>query len=940
MREGKLGEYEIFFKSIKNPFKILIFTETWLTTCNIELCKFYGYSAVHLTRPSDQHIDFKERGGGISIFVHDTIQYKHRSDLDVILPYMECCFIEINFNNKRYMIAGIYRIPNTDPTLFIDKLNDIVEPLRNDTEVILLGDFNINLLNDDVFKNQFELSLQSNYLIPTILAPTRVATKTLEDGRQVTTRTLIDNILIKPDTLHLSGLIESCISDHYPIYISLPEIKTDPENVKIIEYRLIRESTKRKFKQALIRANIDVNQYNDAKESFSSFNETFNRLYNQYFPILKKKVTLKDETKPWINDVLINQMKIRDRLYKLAAKNRINIKIYKDFRNLLTARIKKAKAQYFEDEFTRNSHSIKRTWATINSVIRKNKLNTKIDLIDENGTKFQDSDVSSKFVDYFTNIATNLTNQLPSSPTNPLQFLRNRSMNSFVFLPSDSPEVENIINDLKNNGTGLKKISNSVLQDNKSTISPILSDIINKCINQGYFPLELKTGCITPIHKGGDKTDVKNYRPVCSLSSLSKIIEKVVHNRMMSYIDKYGILSSKQFGFRKKMGTETALANYIDYIISGLREGNYTVSIFMDLSKAFDVLNHDILKSKLEHYGFRHNFLEFLMNFVKNRQYFVSANGHTSNKRDVNIGVPQGSTLGPLLFLLYINDMINCSDILQFSLFADDSTASHSDKDLNTTLSTIKAEFTKVLDWLLSNKLIINLQKTHIMLFTNRQRPESISLNIDNNVITEISETKFLGVMVDNQLNWKAHIKHISKKVSKSIAILRLLRNVFPKNILKSLYLTLTYPYFNYCNLIWGTADITNLNPLIILQKKCIRIINRAGYLDHTEPLFKSSQLLKLGEIHNLSCAKFIFNCYNNYNYSNFRARLILGSEIHQYNTRNSSNLRPPFERLDSGLKSFFIKGIDLWNKLPDDIKSSNSIIYFKNKIKKWLLDL
>ena len=387
------------------------------------------------------------------------------------------------------------------------------------------------------------------------------------------------------------------------------------------------------------------------------------------------------------------------------------------------------------------------------------------------------------------------------------------------------------------------------------------------------------------------------------------------------------------------MGTETALANYVDYILSGLRGKEYTVSIFMDLSKAFDVLNHNILKSKLEHYGFRNNFLNFLMSFIENRQYFVSANGYTSDKRTVNIGVPQGSTLGPLLFLLYINDMINCSDILQFSLFADDSTASHSGPDLNTTLNVIKTELTKVLEWLLANKLIINLQKTHLMLFTNKQRPESISIHIDNNVITEISETKFLGVIVDNQLNWKAHIKHISNKISKSIAILRILRDIFPKHILKTIYLTLTYPYFNYCNLIWGTAYPSNLNSLVILQKKCIRIINKTGYLDHTDPLFKSSKLLKLEQIHTLSCAKFIYNCYRSITYANFRSRLIQNSEIHSYNTRISSNLRTPFERLDSGRDSFLVKGIDIWNKLPDYIKKANSMIYFKGKLKQWLIE-
>ena len=407
----------------------------------------------------------------------------------------------------------------------------------------------------------------------------------------------------------------------------------------------------------------------------------------------------------------------------------------------------------------------------------------------------------------------------------------------------------------------------------------------------------------------------------------------------MKFIDKHDILSPKQFGFRKNMGTETALAHYIDYLLSGLKHEKYTVSIFMDLSKAFDVLNHNILKTKLEHYGFRSNFLNFIMNFIQNREYFVSANGHISHTKTVNIGVPQGSTLGPLLFLLYINDMINCSNILKFSLFADDSTASHSDSDLNTTLNTIKEEFTKVLEWLSTNKLIINLQKTHLMLFTNKARPASISLNINDNLITEQTETKFLGVMVDNQLNWKAHIKHISNKISKSVAILRLLRYIFPKDILKTLYLTLTYPYFNYCNLIWGTACPTNLKPLILLQKKCIRNICRAGYLDHTDPLFESTKLMKLEQIHILNCAKFIFNCYKKDIYTQFKARLILNSQIHQYNIRISSNLRTPFERLDSGINSFFIKGINIWNKLPHNIKLANSILYFKTNVKKLVIN-
>ena len=203
------------------------------------------------------------------------------------------------------------------------------------------------------------------------------------------------------------------------------------------------------------------------------------------------------------------------------------------------------------------------------------------------------------------------------------------------------------------------------------------------------------------------------------------------------------------------MGTDTALVNYIDSILKGLDDELYTISIFMDLSKAFDVLNHNILKCKLEHYGFRNNFLQFLMSFIEDREYFVSANGHISQAKTVNIGVAQGSTLGPLFFLLYINDMINSAELF-FSLFADDSTATCSDSTLKDTLEKLTKEFAKVIEWLKANKLIINLQKTHIMVFTNKEKPNSSSLNIDGNIIQERTETKFLGVILDNQLNWHA----------------------------------------------------------------------------------------------------------------------------------------------------------------------------------------
>ena len=216
--------------------------------------------------------------------------------------------------------------------------------------------------------------------------------------------------------------------------------------------------------------------------------------------------------------------------------------------------------------------------------------------------------------------------------------------------------------------------------------------------------------------------------------------------------------------------------------------------------------------------------MEFLLNFIKDRKYFVNVNGKNSETKLVNIGVPQGSTLGPLLFLLYINDMRCCSTELEFTQFADDSTITYSSENLPEAIKTTETEFKKVLDWLAANKLIINLEKTHLMLFTNKAHQGNVSINANGQTIKEITEIKFLGVMLDNKLSWKAHIKYISSKISKSVSILKMLKFFFPSRILKSLYYSFVYPYFSYCNIIWGGAANTHLESLVLLQKSALEL--------------------------------------------------------------------------------------------------------------------
>ena len=325
------------------------------------------------------------------------------------------------------------------------------------------------------------------------------------------------------------------------------------------------------------------------------------------------------------------------------------------------------------------------------------------------------------------------------------QYRWNRAPNSFFITPISIEEIGNAISDLQDNGCGLYKLSTKVLIAIKPILCKILEHIFNLCINQGYFPGELKVGCLTPVFKKGDKLNIENYRPICSLSPLSKIFERIIYDKMLIFIDKTQIFSESQFGFRKKMSTETAIMKFMDYVHSGLYSKHYVGSIFMDLSKAFDVMNHGILKYKLEHYGFRGIFLDFMMQFVQDRRYFVNANGQNSEVHNVNIGVPQGSTLGPLLFLIYVNDMKNSSSILEFIQFADDTTILFTCSKFEVLKSTLEAEGNKVVEWLIANKLLINLTKTQSMLFTFKRHKPLLSVKLNNIVINEQENVTFFG---------------------------------------------------------------------------------------------------------------------------------------------------------------------------------------------------
>ena len=873
---AKFSELEAFVEELKTEniqLSVICLQESCISkNDDFSHIQLEGYNCITQGKTSSKK-------GGLIIYVDSKYTYEVIQNLNNY-ELWEGLIIKVSEGGltKPAIIGNIYRPPRnlidnlkqfiTEFSLLLSSLDQIQH------NVIFAGDYNINLLklNEDELISDFFDLLTSHSMYPQITLPTRFSEK---HG------TLIDNLFCKLTKTILesrAGILIKQFSDHQPYFIFMDTTQNKQLNPKTTKIHM-------ETNEALLKVKHDIHAADIYSKMDKSPNADTNSNYNLIDQIIETTKNKHIQTKVvkfhkyrhkksnWITKGILRSIKYRDKLYKQlkmldpdCAQYTTSCTNLKTYNVILKKNIREAKRLHYVQLFDKYKFNAANTWKAINEIISRHKSSTQFPTYfkQNNKTYTNKIDIANEFNHIFTETGPNLAENIQCTTVNNItKFLKNKNTNGFRFTEIQEESVSQIINNLPNkNSYGCDGISSKLLKLIEPDIVKPLTLLINQVLNTGQFPDKLKVAKVIPIFKKNDPTLFTNYRPISLLPVISKVLERIMNNQLLMYFTNTKLLSDSQYGFRPHHSTEYAALEIVDRITTHLDNNQLPISIFLDLSKAFDTLDHTILLKKLEHYGLEPSALQLLKSYLTNREQFVKIDDIKSNVLPINTGVPQGSILGPLLFIIYINDFSQASNVFKFITYADDtslvSTLGSFTNGTNNpnTEHMINTELHNIAEWLKLNKLTLNINKTKYMIFQMPNKKVTVpTLTIDGVNIERVQHFNFLGLILDTHLNWNKHIEKIANKCSRTIGIINKLKHVLPKSIRIILYNSLILPHINYCLMIWGYQ----CNRIIKLQKKAIRIISVTKYNSHTEPLFKSLSVLKVEDLLKVQILRFYY---------------------------------------------------------------------------------
>lgn len=906
---------------------ILTLSETWLDqSFEDSEVALPGFSCVRMDRTGA-----KKGFGGVAIYVRESLPFKIRNDLNSFDH--ECLWVELTRSKCRpTLICCAYRAPDIDFCNFILNLNNCMANIKLDKcDFVLLGDLNANMLSHSRDKEKQEL-----LKFVRTFDFTQLITKATRVSESV--KSLLDVILVNNDHRIIdSGVVPVSLSDHYLVYCVLKSgvTKAPP---RTIEYRSYKNFNVNSFIADLNNVPWHVTESADnIDDAVFLWNKLFSEVADSHAPV--KRCRVKGSPVNWMNNKINEAMKDRDFHHRRAVKTNsaYHWSNYRRLRNLVNRKIKSAKSKYYCELIKEAKGDSSKIWKAVNEASSRNVKSSSPTCIMADGVQLTSpSSIATAMNIYFSSIGKFLAEKISSRVT--VQSVHSPTMTQSVFYLNEIDEetVLKLLLSLKTNkAIGLDNISARLLKCGAHEICPSVTKLLNLSIRSGKFPAIWKCSKVAALFKSGERTNATNYRPISILPTLSKILEKVVHFQFYQYLKLHNVLSNKQFGFRPKLSTTSALSSFSDEVLLNMEQGNLCGVVFLDLTKAFDTVNHCILLSKLSAVGVSPSSLKWFESYLSHRKQQTSCGNDLSEALPVTFGVPQGSILGPLLFLVYINNLPDVIKNSHVTLYADDTVLYCFSKDPRHLEQKLNEDLLRVAHWLCENKLTLNLEKTKSMLIgSNRKLGDisSFSLSIFDTDINTVSNFKYLGIMLSTHFTWTSHIEYISSKINKNLGLLRRIKHLLPKQARLLFYNSLVLPIFDYADVIWGDKDnVVLMNELQVLQNKAAKIILNRPLHSSASDALSTLKWLNLKQRRMYHRCIYIYKCINNL--TDHSLDIVKCSEIHSYNTRNKDALRLPKVKRKWGKQRTNYKAIKDWNNLDSEIRNAQTLAIFKKNL-------
>lgn len=900
---------------VDEDWDILLAAETWLAENETFLFELDGYKAVHSCRAS--------RGGGVSIYVRKSIKFRE------IEKSNKCELINwicISLGEQNLKISVIYKPPSVNNGNFFHYLESIMH--THPKNHLIVGDMNINLLNvSEVTKEYKDLIALNNFKINNSIneeCATRVNSLS---------KSLIDHVLSDYSS-KLSCKVkvkENALSDHKLILLNVKTFvqfykpKVEHE-VKSVDYKKFINL----FRKKILSLNVT----------------TFQELINLIEECKDKSVYIKKlrvrANNTWINDEVLDLIKKRDKIYRKKINQPENLTIISEFKNIknkINNKIRALKNRYFQTKWNLAGNNVKKQWAFINSLLKNKKDEVTIDqLIIENNIINNKPDIVNNLNKYFSQVGELIVEDLETEIQQLNEFFSvNEVQNDSFFSMTLTHEGEllEIVKELRiNSAPGCDNITVRDVQNLGEYIIPILVRLINETIQRGVFPTELKMSKITPLFKSGDRKCMNNYRPISVVSVFSKILEKLIKKRMLSFIDTRNLLIDEyQYGFIKNSSTLAAVVDFVDYISMALDKQQIVIAVFIDLKKAFDVVSIDILLDKLFKMGFRGILYSLIKTYLYDRKHCIKLDNIVSEWSSNTYGVPQGSVLGPLLYSLYVLNLKLANLRARYFTFADDTVLVYTGTDEITLANLINNDLKNYLKWLFSNKLKINIEKTSYIIFKQKNKSvnNNLNININNIVLEKVSSIKYLGLLIDENLNWSLHLNKISDKVVSMLSALYRSRDYLSNKSKFQIYNAFFLTHFRYLLPVWGMCGEVNFNKAQILQNKILKILFNFDWLTSTNTIYLNLNLNKLRVILEIEQCKLVYKIINNLQKSNIN--ITFYHDVHDHRTRSLNNVYQVPTRTNIGLKNPITDSIKKFNNLPHCIKDLSNYGNFVRKL-------